>query len=71
MASLRAMANNEPVPQYSIYDRFVPIEHVRVVSFVNPIGLEVIDSRKESEKTVAGCEGDRCAIGSREDANNG
>jgi hypothetical protein len=57
---------NETIPAYIIYDRYVPIEHARVATFLNPIG-PTEDKREESEKTVAGCEGGACLLSGRPD----
>jgi hypothetical protein len=54
---------------YSIYDRNIPIDHARIAIFVNPIGTEIIRGWKEHEKHVAGCEGDRCRLQTREGGN--
>jgi hypothetical protein len=54
---------------YSVYDRNIPSEDARVAIFVNPIGAEVLDNLPEQAKHVAGCEGDRCRLQTREDGN--
>ena len=59
------------VPVYSVYDPLIPTDHARVASFRNPIGLEIIDGRKDEHKSVAGCEGDRCRLGSGEAERDG
>jgi hypothetical protein len=66
-----AMTDAALVPVYSIYDRSIPAEHARVASFRNPIGLEIIDGRKDEHKSVASCQGDRCRLQSREDERDG
>jgi hypothetical protein len=58
-----------PVPIYSIYNRDIPRVHLGACIIVNPTGPAPKDKRETHEATVAGCEGDRCKIPSREVAN--
>jgi hypothetical protein len=59
-----AVANRKlPVPVYSIYDRDIPLAHIRACVIVNPISPgPAKDHRPPEEKIVAGCEGGSCAI---------
>jgi hypothetical protein len=50
-----------PVPVYSIYDRDIPLAHIRVCVIVNPVS-PAEDKRAPAEQTVASCEGSACAI---------
>jgi hypothetical protein len=59
-----------PIPVYSIFDRDIPLAHIRACISVNPIGPT--ENRREAhEKTVGGCEGGSCLILPREDTANG
>lgn len=53
-----------PIPVYSIYDRNIPRQHISTCVIVNPIASadRIRDGRKECDKAVAACEGDRCAL---------
>jgi hypothetical protein len=59
-----AIANRKlPVPIYTIYDRDIPLAHIRACVIVNPIGPgPAKDHRPPEAKTVARCEGGSCAI---------
>jgi len=68
-------------PLFSIYERHIPIELARVAVFVNPIGGEILDNPRTAAltgvpgadhgKTVAGYEGGRCILQSREGPDHG
>jgi hypothetical protein len=53
-----------PIPIYSIYDRDIPLTHLRVCVIVNPIGRGPKDNREKHEKRVAGCEVASCSLAS-------
>jgi hypothetical protein len=65
-----AVANRKlPVPVYTIYDRDIPLAHIRACIIVNPIGPgPAKDYRAPEASTVAGCEGSRCELSSRDGA---
>ena len=63
------MSDNLPVPVYSIFDRDIPLAHIRVCVIINPIALTMRDGREANETAVAGCEGSKCLIPDR--AENG
>lgn len=50
--------------------RDLPPEIARVATFIVPIALAVFDGREPHETVVAGCEGSKCAIPTREGADN-
>ena len=49
-------------PLFLAHMRHLPIETVRVASFAVALGGRIEDKRPPLERTVAGCEGDKCAI---------
>ena len=59
-----------PAPVYSIFDRDIPLAHIRACIIVNPIG-PTEDKREAHEKAVAACEASSCPIPSREGPGNG
>jgi hypothetical protein len=52
-------------PTYTIYDRDIPIEHLRGgCIIVNPVipATNVRDGREAHDKVVSGCEGASCQL---------
>ena len=57
-------------PVFSNYERDLPPEIARMATFVIPLAFNVRDGREANEKTVGGCESNRCAMPAREVADN-
>jgi hypothetical protein len=58
----------EPMPIYTIYDRDIPIKHLRAGCIItNPVipATSVRDGREAHEKSVPGCEGGICLLGEK------
>ena len=53
------MTANLLVPVYSIFDRDIPLAHIRACVIINPIG-PAEDKREASDKTAPSCESGAC-----------